>query len=40
MVILFPEGIRGLTGPQIYPGLYAVVGWLFTINNTVHENNE
>uniref|UniRef100_A0A914BX70 Chloride channel protein n=1 Tax=Acrobeloides nanus TaxID=290746 RepID=A0A914BX70_9BILA len=26
MVLLFPEGIRGAGGPQIYPGLYAVVG--------------
>uniref|UniRef100_A0A914HQ07 BHLH domain-containing protein n=1 Tax=Globodera rostochiensis TaxID=31243 RepID=A0A914HQ07_GLORO len=26
MVVVFPEGIRGLDGPQIYPGLYAVVG--------------
>ncbi|KAI1726742.1 voltage gated chloride channel domain-containing protein [Ditylenchus destructor] len=26
MVILFPDGIRGIDGPQIYPGLYAVVG--------------
>jgi chloride channel 2 len=26
LVILFPEGIRGAGGPQIYPGLYAVVG--------------
>jgi H+/Cl- antiporter ClcA len=26
MVVMFPEGIRGLDGPQIYPGLYAVVG--------------
>ncbi len=22
----WPEGMRGLDGPQIYPGLYAVVG--------------
>lgn len=26
MVNWFPEGLRGLDGPQIYPGLYAVVG--------------
>uniref|UniRef100_A0A915DLJ7 Chloride channel protein n=1 Tax=Ditylenchus dipsaci TaxID=166011 RepID=A0A915DLJ7_9BILA len=26
MVLIFPEGIRGIDGPQIYPGLYAVVG--------------
>ncbi|CAD5220692.1 unnamed protein product [Bursaphelenchus okinawaensis] len=26
MVLMFPEGIRGPDGPQIYPGLYAVVG--------------
>uniref|UniRef100_A0A1I7RIW9 Chloride channel protein n=1 Tax=Bursaphelenchus xylophilus TaxID=6326 RepID=A0A1I7RIW9_BURXY len=26
MTIMFPEGIRGPDGPQIYPGLYAVVG--------------
>uniref|UniRef100_A0AC35U4S9 Chloride channel protein n=1 Tax=Rhabditophanes sp. KR3021 TaxID=114890 RepID=A0AC35U4S9_9BILA len=26
MVLLYPEGLRGLGGPQIYPGLYAVVG--------------
>ncbi|KAL3120730.1 hypothetical protein niasHT_008022 [Heterodera trifolii] len=26
MVVVFPEGIRGSDGPQIYPGLYAVVG--------------
>uniref|UniRef100_A0A1I7ZFZ0 Chloride channel protein n=1 Tax=Steinernema glaseri TaxID=37863 RepID=A0A1I7ZFZ0_9BILA len=26
MALAFPEGIRGLDGPQIYPGLYAVVG--------------
>lgn len=26
MVVMFPEGIRGADGPQIYPGLYAVVG--------------
>ncbi|CAD5228245.1 unnamed protein product [Bursaphelenchus xylophilus] len=26
MVLLFPEGMRGPGGPQIYPGLYAVVG--------------
>ncbi|KAE9552456.1 hypothetical protein FO519_004341 [Halicephalobus sp. NKZ332] len=26
MFLLFPEGIRGLAGTQIYPGLYAVVG--------------
>nr|CAD2142093.1 unnamed protein product [Meloidogyne enterolobii] len=26
MVVMFPAGIRGVDGPQIYPGLYAVVG--------------
>uniref|UniRef100_A0A0K0FTT2 Chloride channel protein n=1 Tax=Strongyloides venezuelensis TaxID=75913 RepID=A0A0K0FTT2_STRVS len=26
MALLFPEGIRGPGAPQIYPGLYAVVG--------------
>uniref|UniRef100_A0A0K0ERP0 Chloride channel protein n=1 Tax=Strongyloides stercoralis TaxID=6248 RepID=A0A0K0ERP0_STRER len=26
MALLFPEGIRGPSAPQIYPGLYAVVG--------------
>uniref|UniRef100_A0A0N4ZZZ1 Chloride channel protein n=1 Tax=Parastrongyloides trichosuri TaxID=131310 RepID=A0A0N4ZZZ1_PARTI len=26
MALLFPEGIRGPDAPQIYPGLYAVVG--------------
>jgi H+/Cl- antiporter ClcA len=26
MYMLFPNGIRGPDGPQIYPGLYAVVG--------------
>ncbi|CAD5221057.1 unnamed protein product [Bursaphelenchus okinawaensis] len=26
MALLFPDGIRGADGPQIYPGLYAVVG--------------
>uniref|UniRef100_A0A1I7SES9 Chloride channel protein n=1 Tax=Bursaphelenchus xylophilus TaxID=6326 RepID=A0A1I7SES9_BURXY len=26
MALIFPNGIRGPDGPQIYPGLYAVVG--------------
>lgn len=26
MVLIFPDGIRGADGPQIYPGLYAVIG--------------
>ncbi|VDM28495.1 unnamed protein product [Toxocara canis] len=26
MSFLFPEGLRGVDGPPIYPGLYAVVG--------------
>lgn len=26
LVLFFPDGIRGPDGPQIYPGLYAVVG--------------
>jgi len=35
MVVMFPAGIRGVDGPQIYPGLYAVVGrnfWKFLKN--------
>ncbi len=23
---MFPDGFRGVDGPQIYPGLYAIVG--------------
>ncbi|VDN03914.1 unnamed protein product [Thelazia callipaeda] len=26
MALLYPQGIRGIDGPQIFPGLYAVVG--------------
>lgn len=26
MAIWFPDGLRGPNGPQIFPGLYAVVG--------------
>ncbi|KAI6233147.1 Chloride channel protein 1 [Aphelenchoides fujianensis] len=26
LVLIFPDGLRGIDGPQIYPGLYAVVG--------------
>lgn len=26
LALMFPDGIRGAGGPQIYPGLYAVVG--------------
>lgn len=29
MALLYPHGLRGPDGPQIFPGLYAVVGWFF-----------
>ncbi|VDN06140.1 unnamed protein product, partial [Onchocerca ochengi] len=25
MVLMYPKGLRGPDGPQIFPGLYAVV---------------
>lgn len=36
MALLYPQGLRGPDGPQIFPGLYAVVGpfSLFQSENT------
>lgn len=33
MAMSFPDGIRGRDGPQVFPGLYAVVGLFENLSN-------